>query len=89
MPTRSRNIGTGEMRALLQPVRFLYLTEPAQTLNGPDHFKKGDHVAAQYWGNGVVRLTRVDANDDSVSVLAHSVHAAELTTIEEGTGEGN
>jgi hypothetical protein len=87
-PIRKRVVTTGELRGALQPVRFLYLTAPALTTSGEQHFSAGDHVAAMYWGNGIVRLTKVNSHD-SRPVLAHSIRAEEPTSIDEGSGEGN
>lgn len=78
---RDRLVSIGELRGALQPVRFLYLAAPATTTAGATVFADGDHVAAQYWGNGIVRLTKVNSHL-SFPVLAHSIRTYEPSNIE-------
>jgi len=67
------NVTAGALRALLQPVLFLKLTE-----NIGD-FEIGDVVAAQFWGEGRVMLTplpRAAARGRiPTTFTANSIHA--------------
>lgn len=63
-------ISTGELRSRLQPVIFIQLLEDIPPLQARDV------VAAQYWGQGRVTLTRVLDGVRAVNV-AHSIKAVE------------
>lgn len=71
---------TGELRGALQPVRFGVLAEPVLTVKGESFLQAEDHVALQYWGNGVTRVTKVDSHA-SRPVLSHSIKVYEPEVI--------
>ncbi|SRR6266704_730034 len=77
---------TGELRGALQPVRFGVLDAPVLTVKGESFLSAGDHVALQYWGNGVTRVTRVDSHA-SRPCLSHSIHVYEPDVIHDVPGE--
>lgn len=88
----AHKMGTGELRAMLQPVIFLHLTGPAEMIAGPGEtgfgeevFDAGTLVAAQYWGNGQVMLT--DPQGYHVMVKAHSVHAIRAVSVRNAPSE--
>lgn len=50
---------TGELRSTLQPIVYLRLTgRVSDGRGGGPSFNAGDIVAAQFWGEGRVSLTR-------------------------------
>jgi hypothetical protein len=59
---------TGELRAALQKLVFLRLTDD----HGPG-FGEGTIVAAQYWGAGKVVLTRFP-DGATITPVAHQIH---------------
>jgi hypothetical protein len=67
-------IGTGELRSLLQPVVYVRLREDIGGLCS------GDVVGAQYWGNGKVTLTRVPDGKRAVGV-AHAIKAETVNEV--------
>ena len=67
---------TGILRGAVQPVRFGTLAAPVLTVAHGEQFKAGDHVAMQYWGGGVIRVTVVDTHL-SYPALAHSIQVYE------------
>lgn len=76
-----RVVTTGEVRSALQPVRYGYLAGPALAVSdGTEVFDAGDHVALQFWGNGMIRLTEVDGHKSRM-VSAASVKMYEPNTI--------
>lgn len=78
---------TGILRGAVQPVRFGELAAPVLTTMGTQEFKPGDHVALQYWGGGVIRVTKVDSHL-SFPALAHSIQVYEPEHIQlDYTGE--
>jgi hypothetical protein len=88
----AHTMNTGELRAELQPVIFLHLLGPAETVAGPGEtgngthvFDKGTLVTAQYWGNGQVMLT--DTAGYHRMVKAHSVHAARARAVRDAPAE--
>jgi len=62
----------GTLRGALQPVRFATLAGPITDRQGVERFAEGDHVAMQFWGNGVIRVTKVDTHL-SFAFTAHDV----------------
>lgn len=64
------NFTTGDLRAALQPVVFIELTEPID--DDPDGFSAGTRAAAQYWGQGRVKLTRIP-DGHTVTPVAHKI----------------
>lgn len=70
-------LSTGALRAILQRITFLRLTED----HGPG-FTAGTVVAAQYWGAGQVVLTRYP-DGHTMTPVAHQVHG-ELIPVEPG-----
>lgn len=66
----------GVLRGALQPIRFGVLAGPVTDIYGATNFQEGDHVAMQFWGNGVIRVTKVDTHL-SFPVKAHDVHVYE------------
>jgi hypothetical protein len=79
--TDVRVVTTGELRGALQPVRFGVLAAPVLTTEGNLVFAEGDHVALQYWGNGITRVTVVDTHL-SYPILSHSIRMYEPTSIQ-------
>lgn len=71
-----REISNGELRARLQRVVPLKLTQPVLGLDKKMHFRPGDLVVAQYWGVGQVMITpaRLEAGPPIMAV-AHDIHA--------------
>lgn len=73
---RGRQISTGELRARLQRLIPLKLTEPVLAVDGTYHFEAGQHVMAQYWGAGQVMLSPVFLEaGPPVMVIAHNIKA--------------
>lgn len=67
---------TGELRAALQRIVFLRLTAPAGDLPA------GTVVAAQYWGNGQVVLTRFPDSGGGTRLVAHQIRGEWLPDLE-------
>lgn len=67
---------TGILRGAVQPVRFGVLAAPVLSVAHGPQFTAGDHVAMQYWGGGVIRVTVVDTHL-SYPALSHSIQVYE------------
>lgn len=76
MPGEGKITDTGVLRGALQPVRFAVLANPVIDIYGNSNFAEGDHVALQYWGNGIIRVTKVDTHL-SFPVRGPNVHVYE------------
>lgn len=71
----SETIDTGMLRSLLQPVVFVQLIQDVGSFEADGTVMyAGDIVAAQYWGNGKVTLTRFPDGRRLVGV-AHTIKA--------------